>query len=190
MRDILIRARSDKPFRHWQLLLEDPEAAKKILTGFQALRKNIICEQWRETQLRIIHRAIYGFNLPNPTNDPSRITACPKCGLEQLDLWHGLWLCPKIQDYWDLIVQWINTHWKSVVSKSPEALIFHFIRPPDEVTGETEPWVPGIYHTIFLLVKRCILKRWLEAQPPDLNMLLTHLKSAMTLDKIYSERHV
>lgn len=87
---------------------------------------------------------------------------------------------------------WINTHWKPDIPESPEALIFHYLRPPDEGTTNNAKQAPhtagppGIYHTILLLPKWCIL----EVRPPDLDTVLTQLKSHMMLDKIYTERHL
>lgn len=99
LRKKLARGGHENMFQPWGTLLDDPELPRKILEGMQSLRKHVICETWRETLFKIGHRALYGFNLPNPKKDPSRIRACPKCGQQLTDLWHGLWLCLAIQSF-------------------------------------------------------------------------------------------
>lgn len=123
MRDLLTKADAGRSFKYWEALLEDTNITQKILAGFQAIRKNVICKTWRETQFKIIHSAIYGFNLSNPTNNPSRLTACPKCSQSATDMWHVLWSCPYIQTYWDEVMGWINARWRPAVPREPVALV-------------------------------------------------------------------
>lgn len=94
---------------------------------------------------------------------------------QNVRLWHGVWSCPASQEFWDQIVTYIRQHWKLVVPKSPELLLFHCTRPPEGnfngVTGEKSErsWLPGIIHTILLLAKQCLFKHWLDTKNFHLN---------------------
>lgn len=127
---IVFTSRSD-------MSLGNPDCARVILEGWSNVRKNVICEAWRKSHFRLIHRAIYGFNIPSVSSYSSRITACPKCHTPLTDLWHGGWLCPDTQKFWDQIITCIDLHWRVTIPKSPELLIFHSTRPPLE---KLEKW--------------------------------------------------
>lgn len=61
LRKKFTRVSHDNMFQFWGTLLEDPVLPRKILECMQSLRKNVICEAWRETLFKIAHRALYGF---------------------------------------------------------------------------------------------------------------------------------
>lgn len=58
--------------------------------GLAAIRAHVSIETWRETYFKMIHNAIYGFNLlPSPLH-PNRLTKCPKCSDPMINTWLGI----------------------------------------------------------------------------------------------------
>lgn len=191
----LIKISPVTAFSRWEDLLSTPEAAKIIQTGWSNVRKHVPCEAWRDSHFRFMHRAIYGFEFPKTPANPSRITECPKCQTPFTDLWHGVWLCPNSQRFWDQVITYVDLHWRVALPKSPELLLFHCTRPPEGTDDsgdggvEEDILLPSLIHTILLLAKRCLFQRWLESETPDIDMIVRSLKSNLLLDKAFTERH-
>lgn len=78
----------------------------------------------------LIHNAIYRFPILPTSRNPDRATRCPKCDTPLTDNWHGIWVCGHVQDYWDLVQNFVSSHWRVTLDKTPESLLFHYIRPP------------------------------------------------------------
>lgn len=148
-----------------------------ILEGWSNVRRHVICERWRESYFKLLHRGIYGFNIPLIPTYPNRITACPKCKAPLTDLWHGVWTCPATQRYCDQIVCLIYlfaleiSH--SQITGAPDFPLhettWYSIRGGGD-TGDTGP-----IHTVLLLAKRCFFKIWLEPKVPDISVLIAQL---------------
>lgn len=191
----LIGPIANSAYRSWEKVFTDPDVVKVIQGGWANIRKHVICETWRDTYFRFIHRAIYGFEFPRTPSNPDRIVACPKCQTPFTDLWHGVWLCPAIQRFWDQVITYIDLHWRLRLPKTPRLLLFHCTQPPDtpdlpDGAGEMEDIrIPTLIHSVLLLVKRCIFQKWLDPQTPDVDMVTCLLKSNLFLDKTYTERH-
>lgn len=106
-------------FRSWATKLHDPKAPEKTLKGWMGVRENVN-ETWRETHYKLMHNAIYGFNIPSSIRNPDRITT-----------WHGIWACKDIQAYWDKVLEFVSRFYSVTLDKNLEYLIFHYTRPPD-----------------------------------------------------------
>lgn len=93
-------------------VLDIPDSARVIQGGWLNVHKHVVCEAWRDSHFQFIHREIYGFEFPKMTANPSCITACPKCQSPLTDLWHGVWLCPDSQWFWDEALTYIDLNWR------------------------------------------------------------------------------
>lgn len=110
-----------------------PPPPENVLKGWMAVQKNVINETWRESDYKLLHNAIYGFNVPPLVRNPDRITKCPKCTAPlTAETWHGIWSCKAIQAYCDGVLELISQHWSITLDKITESLIFHYVRPPDD----------------------------------------------------------
>lgn len=145
----------------------------KIKERLAAIHTHVINENWRETYFKIIHNAIYGFNLPPSPLHPNCLLKCPKRDVPQTDMWHGLWLCPNIQNFSKEILHYIDTQYKIALSLSPESLVFRCVRPPEmPKSGMADGHkIPphslnmGLIHATLLIAKRCITNCCLSPTP-------------------------
>lgn len=182
-------------FKRWEQVLGDPFVADKILSGWGAVRKYIVCENWRETYYKLIHNAIYGFNLPARPQNTSRITACPKCDTPLTDMWHGFWTCPAIQRFWEEVGEFVNGLGSTRLELGTDLFIFHCVRPPESssqpLTRATTQALPcaALLHIALIAAKRCITKMWLSPTIPTIQMLVTQIKTYLHLDRLFVERN-
>lgn len=64
---------------------------------------------------------------------------------------------PRVTTFWEQIRTYVDLHWRITIPKSPNLLVFHNTRPPDETdpngeAGEIQDNLfPSIIHTILLL---------------------------------------
>lgn len=49
--------------------------------------------------IKLIHYAIFGFDIPPHPNCLNQLTACPKCALPETNLLHGIWSCPSTMQF-------------------------------------------------------------------------------------------
>lgn len=186
---------SKQAFKHWERVVSDPEVAEKIVLGWRAVRKSVICEAWRETHYKIIHNAIHSFNLPNTFNDPSRIKVCPKFGTLNTDMWHGIWKCTPIQHFWEEVRGLINKMCGTNLILQAEQMIFHCVRPPERPGGSTfatdTPNLSGgaLLHISLLAAICCITKMWLSNALPTAQMVVTQLRAYLQMDRLFTERN-
>lgn len=149
------------------------DIVEQIKEGLAAIRTHVVNENWIETYFKIIHNAIYGFNLPPSPLYPNRLLTCPKCGTPLTDMWHGIWQCPIIQNFWKEILQLVENHYKTVLRLHPDAVT-------PEVTGTAKkyPYLsnPGLLHVTLLIAKRCITNCLSSPTPPTLHMIVEQLK--------------
>lgn len=168
---------------------------QKILSGWGAIRKHIVNETWRETFYKIVHNAIYGFNLPATPLNSARLTACPKCGTPSTDMWHGLWQCPAIQRYWAQVQEFVNDMCNAHMGINADSLIFHCVchpepqsGPPASATAQALPHA-ALIHISLLAAKRCITKLWLSPATPTITLLKSQIGSYLHMDRLYVERN-
>lgn len=86
VRKLFARNSSPAMFKAWENIISTPDYVKVILGGWSSVRKDVLCESWRESHFKLIHKAIYGFNIPRSEDNPTRIIACPKCQAPRTDM--------------------------------------------------------------------------------------------------------
>lgn len=149
------------------------------MTGWIRTRKAVICEKWRETQLKLVHRAIYAFNITNTRNTESWINKFPKCDLLKADLDHGMWLCPKTRQYWEWLLSWIKDTWHIDLPCEPEVVLFHVF--PDTIQ------VPKLIDGVLLVALKCLLQKWLEPQTPTGTEFHSLMRHFLLMDQLDAE---
>lgn len=118
LKKLFVKVTPSGAIQSWENTLSTTSHVKVILEGWSNVLKHILCEYWRETQFRFIHKAIYGFNIPRSGDNPAFHVACPKCQNPRTDMWHGI--CPASQAFWDQMISYIEQHWSITLSRSPE----------------------------------------------------------------------
>lgn len=112
---------------NWGKDFPDPDLVVKILQGLnkvQQLTPNVI---WRETQLKIIHRAHIPF-LSSKT-DQSK-ASCPLCHQPRPSLTHHFWPCLYLSTFWEQVLSYILKVTLLKLPKDPLLLIFGHWDPP------------------------------------------------------------
>lgn len=72
-KSLFVKVTPSKAFQSWENTLNTPNYLKVIHEGWSSVRRPVLCESWRETHFRFIHRAIYGFSIPRSGDDLTRL---------------------------------------------------------------------------------------------------------------------
>ncbi|XP_044131118.1 uncharacterized protein LOC122924254 [Bufo gargarizans] len=168
-------------FGKWAEQLEDEDMAQKMVKGWEVVRRHVVNESWRDTQFRLMYRAIYGFNIPPHPAKPDRITSCPKCGVSFTDLFHGIWTCPQSKRVWEEVGTLVKGIWGREFPLSPQLYLFHY-----EEGEAGQGGLPRLFHTICMMVKRSILQTWLQADAPGVQSIIEQLKKVFYLERLNS----
>lgn len=134
--------------------IPDTDIPQKILDGWTQVCKVIINEKWRETHFKLIHHSIFGFDIPLHLNCLDRLTACPKYTLPRTNLFHGVWLCPNIIQFWKQVADLFNTKMDINLANEPQTLLFHYF--PSHIH------LPVVLHVIQMSAKHCLLSKLLS----------------------------
>lgn len=170
----------------------------QLLDGYLKITRTTVSESWKETQLKILHRAYSMFfrqmegggDKRQPKTDTIR-PCCPKCHITKPTLKHALWSCPSVEQFWTQVHCFaMNTLYgrdNKNTDKDPLLCLFG-IEPtpgPYAKTGQrnTARWE----HTCYLVAKRCLLKQWIHAQAPTLEMVKAELKKLFLIERLDAE---
>lgn len=75
IRDKYVRSDTHTFFASWKRWLQIPNISSQMLSGWQIIKKCVISEKWRESHFKMMHAAIYAFNIPPDPNYPSKNNA-------------------------------------------------------------------------------------------------------------------
>lgn len=181
LRHPLAKCKTKQIFTKWE----------KTLGDRNILKKYIICETWRKTYYKLIHNAIYGFNLPIKPRNPRCVTACLKCDTPSTDMWH----CPAIQHYWKEVQEFVNEMCDVHLGLHADSLIFHCVRPPETSSGAPTTITTQVQscatlvHIALLAANRCITNLWLSPASPIIPLLVTQIRSYLHMDRLTVERN-
>lgn len=116
----LIQAHALKPLQytpvaHWIKDIPELESTDNLLTGHMTILRHVMSENWKETQIKLFHRA-YSTYFKDPISNTQSSTAntCPKCAFPRPTLTCLLWKCSHIQIFWTLVNNYVSrlTKWK------------------------------------------------------------------------------
>lgn len=175
---------SSSSVENWRKDFPDPNLVEKILQGLNTVHKLIPNEIWRETQLKIAHRAY--MPLLSSKSDQSK-AFCPLCNLPKPSLTHRFWNCSYISTFWDQVLSYIFEVTLLKLPKDRLLLIFgHWdpkLLPWSHTTTNTGHM--GISNATFshkewtliclLIARGTILKLWISPLSPN----ITHIKQEL-----------
>lgn len=84
------------------------------------------------------------FNIPADPRNPQRINHCPKCHTPGTDLFHGLWMCDTVQNYWKQVRTYIGRAQFSCL----QPILFHSFRLEGNEEEDEMSGVPTLVHTV------------------------------------------
>lgn len=89
---------------NWAKDFPDADLVNKLLQGLNTVHKLVPNESWRETQLKIVHRA----HIPFLSNKQAQTSStCPLCLHPKPSLTHRFWSCTFISTFWDQVLRYI-----------------------------------------------------------------------------------
>lgn len=98
---IFYKQKGNRPGEGWEKDFPGEETAMNILRGYRKITHLTINENWKETQLKILHRAYIPFvKVPGQPEKEN----CPKCYHHRPTLIHKLWTCPAVSKFWDQVI--------------------------------------------------------------------------------------
>lgn len=188
---------SSSSIKNWNKDFPDPNLVEKILQGLNAVQKITPNEIWRETQLKIAHRAHMPF-LSSKTDKNKAI--CPLCKHQKPSLAHRFWHCSYISTFWDQVIAYIFKVTLTKLPKDPLLLIFGYWDPillPWSKTalttiGSTKNPKDTTSHkgwslTCLLTARRTILKNWITPVSPNISQVKRDLMQLLLKDRLNTD---
>lgn len=176
----------------WKKDFQDIIDKEHLLIGHLKITNLITSESWRETQLKIYHRAYSVFFRPladtNESEKPLRIIPkCPKCLALKPTLKHALWTCPMIENFWKQVQDYASQILKVQCNRDPLLCLFGMDTVKDtDITTHSRP-VARWEHLCYLAAKRAILTNWIETRAPTIEELKTSLKKLFLVERLDAE---
>lgn len=154
------------------------DISNQILDGWRHLRKSIINEKWRKTHFKLIHHAIYGYDILPYPNCPDNLLHGQNVSPQRQ---HGVWSCPDTSQFWMQVTALIKSKKGLHLENDPQLLLFH-VFPQDSK-------LPMVLHIILLVVQRSQLSKWLTSALPSMSEVVNHVKHCLTMDKLETLRN-
>ena len=122
----------------------------------------------------LLHR----FNNNNPD-------LCIKCGLEEGTLYHCLWTCPKIREFWEKVIERISDINSTRLPVCPKLFILGLV-PTDLRLSITDK---KMVYMCSLQAKYCIATSWKAMEAPSVNFWFKTLSNTLAMEKMtYAKR--
>lgn len=170
---------------NWGKDFPDSDIVEKVLQGYQKTLQLTPNEVWRETQLKIMHRAYIPFISDKTVQGAAN---CPMCRQPKPSLSHRFWSCPFISTFWDQIISYIFKITLLKIPKDPLLLIFGYW------DDQLLPWSPITHPTYkdwalisLLLARRLILQNWTSSLCPQISQLKRELLTLLHRDKLNTD---
>lgn len=181
----ILKPVSSTPVSHWIKDIPEIDSMGLLITGHLTILRHVPSENWKETQIKISHRAYStDFKDPDSGNHPFPTNACPKCKQPWPTLTHLLWQCTHIQRFRILVNKYVSRITRRKITLTPVMHLFG-IDPPIQPRRERHRQPTSLFaHISFLTAKRCILLHWIDASPPTMATFRTNLQKLYLLDKL------
>lgn len=188
---------SASSIKNWNKDFPDSNLVEKILQGLNSVQKLTPNEIWRETQLKIAHRAYMPFS--STKSDMSK-AFCPLCHTRKPSLAHRFWDCSYISIFWDQVLAYIFEVTLLKLPKDPLLLIFGYWDPillpwskyTVSVTTPSGNLKVNASHkgwslTCLLIARRIILRNWISPSHPNITQVKRELSHLLTKDRINTD---
>ena len=122
----------------------------------------------------LLHR----FNTNNPD-------LCIKCGLEEGTLYHCLWDCPKIREFWEEVIKQVSNISLTRLPVCPKLFIFGLF-PTDLILSSAKK---KMIYMCSLQAKHSIAISWKSMEAPSANVWFRSLSNTLAMEKLtYAKR--
>lgn len=188
---------STSSIKNWSKDFPDSNLVEKIVQGLNSVQQLTPNEVWRETQLKISHRAYMPFS--SSKTDASK-AFCPLCHLRKPTLAHRFWSCSYISTFWDQALAYIFEVTLLKLPKDPLLLIFGYWDPlllpwsklansDTSPSGNLKVNTPhkGWILTCLLIARRTILKHWISPPHPNIAQVKRELLHLLIKDRINTD---
>lgn len=162
------------------------------MAGHVRITNLTVSEAWKETQLKILHRAYSVFFRPigDQSGSPqgrSDAPICPKCQASKPTLAHSLWICPKVANFWAQVHRYVMDIIHSHRLQDPLLCLFG-IEPPGDLRPRQTVKPPTRWeHLCYLVAKKCILTNWIYSRAPQMTEFKTALHRLFLVERLDAE---
>ncbi|KAG9283901.1 WD repeat-containing protein 3 isoform X1 [Astyanax mexicanus] len=150
----------------WKMLCHTAQT-QTINTRFKLIQYKWIMRTYMTPSL--LHR----FNNNNPD-------LCNKCGLEEGTLYHCLWTCPKIREFWEKVIDRVSDISSTRLPLCPKLFILGLV-PSDLRLSNAEK---KMVYMCSLQAKYCIATSWKAMEAPSVNVWFKSLSNTLALEKL------
>ncbi len=137
---------------------------------------------WREFKWKTIIRF---FRTPQTTAkiNPSAPSHCWRnCGAHLGNYTHIFWSCPKLEKFWQEILQKVSEAMHFDIPKDPRILFLGMT--PAGKEGRSQKY---LIHILFTAAIKCITLSWLKPNPPTYSLWLQKVRDIHEMEKITYE---
>lgn len=169
---------------NWHKDIQSEDLDIKLLQGYRKVTNIMINETWREMQFKLLHRAYFPFLTSEKSNPYYR--SCPHCGTHKPSLFHRLWSCPPIANFWDQVSVFMEFITKKKLHKSPLLFLFSYEDSAPQPTSAktTSTHIHQWSHLCLLAARRVLMKTWTKPPPPSITLLKKELTELLYKEKL------
>lgn len=177
-------ANAHSPLTKWRL--DDPTLSYQlILNAMEQANKFLPSSRYLEMRLKISHRA-YLTPHRGYLMGVYATADCFKCHAPEANLFHCLWACPVIQQFWQRIRQFVTDNLTNFVPNDPSWAIFGYLDPD---IHRCEDGAKKFLHLVAAAGAKAILQTWLDEQAPAFRIFLDKLTFLFKMDWVEAVTH-